>query len=396
MVDVVRPATADGDFARSTSASGPRSTPHSACVERPTPAPSSGIVAGNVTASNLSSTCAGCSGLRAEERTGTAETVADTVAAADESTANDIVALDAQHGEETTGATTTTAADAFKNTQATNSGDVGSECNAGGNNHCPTSKSIEARRGPATEFGTRGKVTVTARNTAEAMPSAGIQPSAKNADGSTKRTVVTHSRGSERAVGRGRRGNAEGDDRTVGRAATTSMAPGMNRPAAAKQPPDIKMVTSKPSHGTNCSQSIPNGDNRSSPDVDTHNSEKEEYSDQFRDRRLLQDSNRRRALLRMLASDEIDPEEDFMYTRSDEFSDGGVSGGFAKCLRAGDGMGASLGEFKASMGLSAKGELFDDLFCRPSCLDEALTTEPGQRTPAQVSNTHTIERSDKV
>lgn len=49
------------------------------------------------------------------------------------------------------------------------------------------------------------------------------------------------------------------------------------------------------------------------------------------------------------------------------------------------GEGASLGEFKASVGLSAKGELFDDLFCRPSSLDEALTAEPGKRTPAQVN-----------
>lgn len=39
------------------------------------------------------------------------------------------------------------------------------------------------------------------------------------------------------------------------------------------------------------------------------------------------------------------------------------------------------------MGLSAKGELFDDLFCRPSTVDEALTTEPGRRTPEQVSRT---------
>ncbi len=45
---------------------------------------------------------------------------------------------------------------------------------------------------------------------------------------------------------------------------------------------------------------------------------------------------------------------------------------------------ASLTEFKASVGLSAKGDLFDDLFCRPSSLDEALTTEPGRRTPDQV------------
>ncbi|CBJ32014.1 expressed unknown protein [Ectocarpus siliculosus] len=51
--------------------------------------------------------------------------------------------------------------------------------------------------------------------------------------------------------------------------------------------------------------------------------------------------------------------------------------------------GASLVEFKASMGLSAKGELFDDLFCRPSFLDEALTTEPGRRTPEQV--VHVVE-----
>lgn len=39
------------------------------------------------------------------------------------------------------------------------------------------------------------------------------------------------------------------------------------------------------------------------------------------------------------------------------------------------------------MGLSAKGALFDDLFCRPSYVDEALTTEPGRRTPDQVSGT---------
>ena len=53
--------------------------------------------------------------------------------------------------------------------------------------------------------------------------------------------------------------------------------------------------------------------------------------------------------------------------------------------------GASLGEFKTSMGLSAKGALFDDLFCRPSTVDEALTTEPGRRTPEQVSRTHTYD-----
>lgn len=40
---------------------------------------------------------------------------------------------------------------------------------------------------------------------------------------------------------------------------------------------------------------------------------------------------------------------------------------------------------QASIGLSSKGELFDDIFCRPSPLDEALTAEPGQRTPDQAS-----------
>ncbi|CAM9469558.1 unnamed protein product, partial [Hapterophycus canaliculatus] len=130
----------------------------------------------------------------------------------------------------------------------------------------------------------------------------------------------------------------------------------------------------------------------------------EEWSDQFRDRRLMEDNIRRRALARQLllledgsaegtgeGSDLEYPEEGGGRRGGGTEAEFGTrSGGFAGgAFRKKSGNGASLGEFKASVGLSAKGELFDDLFCRPSFLDGALTAEPGRRTPEQVK--HVVE-----
>eukprot|EP00752_Nemacystus_decipiens_P017735 g15902.t1 len=114
----------------------------------------------------------------------------------------------------------------------------------------------------------------------------------------------------------------------------------------------------------------------------------EEWSDQFRDRRLMEDTFRRRALLRQLFSPDAESEEEYP---EDEYDAVAGAGGKRRGgnFRKKSGQGASLVEFKTSLGLSAKGELFDDLFCRPSFVDEALTTEPGRRTPEQVK--HVVE-----
>ncbi|CAM9868643.1 unnamed protein product, partial [Ectocarpus sp. 6 AP-2014] len=120
----------------------------------------------------------------------------------------------------------------------------------------------------------------------------------------------------------------------------------------------------------------------------------EHWSDLFRDKRLMEDNFRRRALLRELYLSPAERREGRGSRYPDEDERGGAeseqrnSGGCGR-RRKTSGKGASLVEFKASMGLSAKGELFDDLFCRPSFLDEALTTEPGRRTPEQV--VHVVE-----
>eukprot|EP00903_Cladosiphon_okamuranus_P017020 g15687.t1 len=116
----------------------------------------------------------------------------------------------------------------------------------------------------------------------------------------------------------------------------------------------------------------------------------EEWSDQFRDRRLMEDTYRRRALTRQLFSPDAESEteypEDKNCTGTGARAGGKHSSG---SFREKSGQGASLGEFKTSMGLSAKGALFDHLFCRPSHVDEALTTEPGRRTPEQIN--HVVE-----
>lgn len=138
----------------------------------------------------------------------------------------------------------------------------------------------------------------------------------------------------------------------------------------------------------------------------------EEWSAQFRDKRLAEHDVRRDALLRELlspTSNEGNSPTATMTTTAAEGESGGttVPSTVRRCHSATgavpstkrgtgrsrygngrgeeSGVGATLGEFKASVGLSAKGELFDDLFCRPSRLDEALTTEPGRRTPQQAS-----------
>ncbi|CAM9338673.1 unnamed protein product, partial [Ectocarpus sp. 4 AP-2014] len=120
----------------------------------------------------------------------------------------------------------------------------------------------------------------------------------------------------------------------------------------------------------------------------------EHWSDLFRDKRLMEDNFRRRTLQRELYLSPTELGEGRGNRYPDEDGRGGAesekrnSGGCGR-LRKTSGKGASLGEFKASMGLSAKGELFDHLFCRPSSLDEALTTDPGRRTPEQV--VHVVE-----
>ncbi|CAM9788396.1 unnamed protein product, partial [Ectocarpus fasciculatus] len=120
----------------------------------------------------------------------------------------------------------------------------------------------------------------------------------------------------------------------------------------------------------------------------------EHWSDLFRDKRLMEDNFRRRALLRELFLSPAERGEGGGNGFSFEDGRGGAESekrnrGACGRLRKASGKGASLGEFKASMGLSAKGELFDDLFCRPSFLDEALSTDPGRRTPEQV--VHVVE-----
>ena len=133
----------------------------------------------------------------------------------------------------------------------------------------------------------------------------------------------------------------------------------------------------------------------------------EGWSAQFRDKRLAEHDFRRDALLRELLSPSN--EGSLPTTTAEEESGGTISPpsvvrtcrsatGAAPSTKRGIGrsryrngqgeessVGATLGEFKTSVGLSAKGELFDDLFCRPSRLDEALTTEPGRRTTQQAS-----------
>lgn len=130
----------------------------------------------------------------------------------------------------------------------------------------------------------------------------------------------------------------------------------------------------------------------------------QEWSEQFRDRKLLEDNERRKTLFRQLVSQNHEEDSAGAGGNSGTATAGGEpsghgavlvngiggrgsgsGGGLRSVLHNGSGSGASLGEFKASVGLSAKGELFEDLFCRPSCLDEALTTEPGKRTPEQAS-----------
>ena len=135
----------------------------------------------------------------------------------------------------------------------------------------------------------------------------------------------------------------------------------------------------------------------------------EQWSAQFRDKRLGEHDSRRAALLRELlpppnkgglpVTAAAEAETRGMMTATPERRCHSATAGAARtkrgistgCSRYGNGrgeesgVGATLVQFKASVGLSAKGELFEDLFCRPSKLDEALTTEPGRRTPQQAS-----------
>lgn len=131
--------------------------------------------------------------------------------------------------------------------------------------------------------------------------------------------------------------------------------------------------------------------------VEEGSEEAEEWSAQFRDKRLLQDNGKRQAFLWQILS----PTNETNSVGGSKESAAAINrggecrksqkaaelntSGLRSVVRKKSGTGASLGEFKASVGLSARGELFDDLFCRPSFLDEALTTEPGKRTPEQAS-----------
>lgn len=146
----------------------------------------------------------------------------------------------------------------------------------------------------------------------------------------------------------------------------------------------------------------------STDDVSDDAQQVEEWSAQFRDKRLAEHDSRRDALLRELLSPTSDGGDvPTTMTAGEENGRTVASSPVRRCHSAAgavpptkrgtdriryrtgrceeSGVGATLGEFKTSVGLSAKGDLFDDLFCRPSRLDEALTTEPGRRTPQQAS-----------
>lgn len=137
-------------------------------------------------------------------------------------------------------------------------------------------------------------------------------------------------------------------------------------------------------------------------DADRHNpvdsgAAGEKWSAQFRDNTTSESNTRRDALLQMLVSTKHNSAAPGLSSANDAGSTetGEIGGGLvdrrrvASSMRAlrqrETGTGATLGDFKASIGFSAKGDLFDDLFGKPSCLDEALVTEPGQRTRTQAS-----------
>lgn len=164
---------------------------------------------------------------------------------------------------------------------------------------------------------------------------------------------------------------------------------------------------------TKCPKSSPNPLQESTKDAripqqfdaDQHNpvdsgAAAEKWSAQFRDDTTPESNARRDVLLQMLLSPKHIAAGPGLSSTKDAGSikrTGETGGGLVyrrtvsnsvRALRQRETqMGATLRDFKTSIGFSAKGDLFDDLFGKPSCLDEALVAEPGQRTRTQASRT---------